>query len=270
MKYDKLIFCGIGGSAVPGEIVSNLNLKVPVLVAREEFPECADKNSLCFVVSYSGNTKETINLYKQAKKKRCQIIIITSGGKLSKIEENIIRVPEGMLPREGFTQLFGPVLDILGIKYDEKISEKFNKSLAKNVAKKLNSKIPFVYGSSEVLKGLSYRWQTFFQENTKIVCHNNFFPEFAHNEIEALLFKKIQPLYLIGKRTGLTKKQMDFCKKFLKPIEINLKGKRLVDQIIYGINFGYWVSVYSAEIKGADYRETKKLDDLKRYLNYFS
>ena len=33
-KYDKIVFCGIGGSALPGDVVQSLDLDVPVLVAR--------------------------------------------------------------------------------------------------------------------------------------------------------------------------------------------------------------------------------------------
>ena len=66
--YTKICFCGIGGSAVPGEVIKALNLKKPVLVVREKLPASVNSKTLCFIVSYSGNTKETINLYKAAKK----------------------------------------------------------------------------------------------------------------------------------------------------------------------------------------------------------
>ena len=46
-------------------------------------PEYIDKNSLVFIISYSGNTEETINMYRNAVRKGCQIVVISSGGVIS-------------------------------------------------------------------------------------------------------------------------------------------------------------------------------------------
>jgi len=94
-NFNRIVFCGVGGSGMPGEILSSLNntIDTPILQTRENLPLWADSKTLCFIISYSGNTKETIELYKQAKKKNCKIIIIASGGQLSKKQETKVLIP---------------------------------------------------------------------------------------------------------------------------------------------------------------------------------
>lgn len=260
-KYSKIIFCGIGGSAVSGEIVKALNYKKPVLIAREALPASANSKSLCFVTSYSGNTKETLKLYRQAKKKKCKIIIITSGGKLSKSEEHKIFLPKEHLPREAFIYMLIPVLEILKIKLKSpfKIIKKVRKINARLIAFKLKNKMPVIYASSESLKVVAERWETQFNENSKILAHSNYFPQLAHNEIEAKLTKKHKVILLIDKET----KQIQKAKKFLKPIKIKLKGSTLLEKILYGIYLGDLVSIYLAKQKHINYKETKRIKELK-------
>ncbi len=261
-KYDKILFCGIGGSAVPGEVVKALNIKKPVLISREIFPESANSKTLCFVISYSGNTAETLKLYGEAKRKKCQIIIITSGGKLEKKNEEMFLVPKGFVPREALVYMLKPVLKVLGINQREleKIPEKIDKNYAKKIAAKLNNKIPVVYSPSEKLKIISYSWQTLFNENSKVFAHSNYFPELAHNEIEAKINKGFRVVLLFDKKTEQIKK----AKKIIKnSIDMKLKGKNPLEKIIYGIYLGNSVSKALAKIKRINYKETKKINMLK-------
>src|SRR3989344_9669193 len=79
-RYNKILVCGMGGSGVVGYILKDL-LKVPVFIEQSyDIPGFIDKNTLTFIVSYSGNTEETICMYKQVRKKTNNIIIITSSG----------------------------------------------------------------------------------------------------------------------------------------------------------------------------------------------
>ena len=68
---ESVTICGMGGSAIAGDLLSGLMAAqkgVPVRVIREfEFPFQIDASSLIIVCSYSGNTRETISLFHQAK-----------------------------------------------------------------------------------------------------------------------------------------------------------------------------------------------------------
>jgi len=91
---DKLMICGLGGSAIGGDVLRTLlshQMKIPIFV------------NLVFVVSYSGNTEETIASYKEAKRRNSAIISVSSGGRLRKLSEEDgiphITIPSGMPPR---------------------------------------------------------------------------------------------------------------------------------------------------------------------------
>jgi len=259
--YNKIVFCGIGGSAFPGEVVKSLDFKIPVFVVKEEMPEFVNEKTLCFVVSYSGNTAETIRLYEQAKQKGCKIVIVTSGGRLRICKGERVLIPGDYLPREAFIWLLFPVLNILGINCKDclRVMKGFRVSEIRKIARKLKDKIPIVYCSSENLRFLCYRWQTFFNENSKALAHSNYFPELAHNEIEAEVSSQFQRILLFDKKT----KQIEKALKLLKPIEIELKGRSLLSKIVYGTYFGYMLSYYLAKFEGVDYKKIEKINVLK-------
>ncbi len=260
-KYDKIIFCGIGGSALPGDVIENLDLGIPVFTTRQKLPRIADERTLCFIVSYSGNTKETWNLYKHAKAKKCKIILITSGGKLGKQKEKKIIVPSGYLPREAFLWLLLPVLNILNIHYSQKISINMNK--IKKMASVLENRSPLIYASSEHLGFLAYRWETFFQENSKVIAQSGFFPELNHNEIESKFDSRVfEGILLYDKK----EKGISNFKKLVEIdfMDVQLKGKTFVDKIIYGLYFGFLLSFYLAKEMEVDYRKIERIKKLKR------
>lgn len=261
-SYNKILFCGIGGSAVPGEVIKSLNLKKSVLIAREKLPASVNSKTLVFIVSYSGNTKETIKLYRQAKKKKARIIIITSGGRLGKVKDEKIFIAKGLMPRDAYVEMLLPILDTLNIKPGElrNIVKKASKIKAKRIAKKLKNKLPVVYVSSESLKVISDKWVDNLNEDSKILAHGGYFPEISHNEIEARLGKDTKVILLLDKQTNQIKR----AKKILKPIVIKLKGNGLLEKIVYGIALGDLVSYYLAELLKRNYKVTKRIDYLKR------
>ena len=90
-KYKKFIVCGMGGSGIPGEILKNLadamKLPVPVILVKDVIvPKLYIKNPLFVIISFSGETSETISALKSALnyKNKAGIAVITTGGKLEK------------------------------------------------------------------------------------------------------------------------------------------------------------------------------------------
>ena len=107
-KYTKIIVAGMGGSALPGDILQLYlldKIDVPVFVHKSyDLPKFVDKDSIVFIVSYSGNTEEAISAYNTARNKTCTTIAVASGGKLaSKAESDnkpLIKIPTGIQPRQ--------------------------------------------------------------------------------------------------------------------------------------------------------------------------
>ncbi|MDD5131957.1 MAG: bifunctional phosphoglucose/phosphomannose isomerase [bacterium] len=212
-KVNKILICGMGGSAIVGDLLQGylkLESELPVIVNRDShLPAFVDRQTLVFVVTYSGNTKETLHNFQSALAKKAKIIAVTSGGKmcqaaiLNKIP--YIKVKADGLPRASIGLLFFPVLNILqdlGLIADKKkdIRETLrvinrlgrqwggNSGIRQNRAKilalSLLGKIPVLYGATSLMDGISRRWKGMINENTKMFAAYNTFPEIAHNEIE--------------------------------------------------------------------------------------
>ncbi|MBI5183336.1 MAG: bifunctional phosphoglucose/phosphomannose isomerase, partial [Nitrospinae bacterium] len=63
-RLQKIVIAGMGGSAIGGDILRSYlsdKIDLPIYVNRNyTLPMFVDKDTLLFVVSYSGNTEETI------------------------------------------------------------------------------------------------------------------------------------------------------------------------------------------------------------------
>ncbi|MEM0007179.1 MAG: bifunctional phosphoglucose/phosphomannose isomerase [Candidatus Bathyarchaeia archaeon] len=210
-KPRSIIVAGMGGSAIGGELLkdwANDKLTIPVEVCREyTLPAHADKRTLTFIVSYSGETEETLSVFLDAVKRNCMIICISSGGTLLNFAEKLkipsIRVPEGIPPRAALPYLFIPTLVILqklGLvtKVRAEISEAVTvlrqvcienapeKPLKENFSKKLATDIggtvPVVYGFG-FYRSVAQRFKQQFNENSKVPSKWEVFPELNHNEV---------------------------------------------------------------------------------------
>ena len=88
-------------------------VNIPVFVNKNyDIPEFVDKNTLAIIISYSGNTEETISAYEKVKGKTKKRVIIASGGILGG-EKNVIKVPPGLPPRYSLPFLFFSMLSVL-------------------------------------------------------------------------------------------------------------------------------------------------------------
>lgn len=206
-KFDNLIIAGMGGSAMGGEVASFFLPEIPVFVNRNyTLPEFAGPKSLLLALSYSGETDETLSCVREAKQKKMPVICITSGGKLLEIskKENYpcLQIPPGFQPRAALPYLSIPILKLfekwgylkeLKPKIDETIrilndlKESYLKddrnNPVKNLAKKLQGKLPVIFASTGLTEIAGKRLKTQFNENSKQTAHLAVFPELDHNEI---------------------------------------------------------------------------------------
>src|SRR5271157_2584978 len=109
-----IFIAGMGGSAISGDLVNDWlkdRLRIPILVCRDyQLPACIDRSWLGFILSYSGNTEETLSTYADAKDRGIKCIGITSGGLLEKFLDTkgdlCLKVPCGYQPRSALLYLF--------------------------------------------------------------------------------------------------------------------------------------------------------------------
>lgn len=279
--FNYIFIAGMGASALPGDVVKVLKKDVPVETVRSySLPKYANEESLVLVVSYSGNTEETLQMYNEALRKKCQIIAITSGGKLSQkcLSDSIpyIKIPSGIQPRASLPYLLVPILNLLN--YDmqldslyAQIENSILKGKAKELAEKLQGKIPLIYSS---IPPVSYRWKTQLNENAKIHTFANAFPELNHNEIEgfenlngeyyAVFISDEGDIVRIKKRMQLTKEIIK--EKGIDVTEIAMKGRNEFHRLMIEMYAGSLTSVYLAELNGTDPTQIDLIENFKKRL----
>lgn len=297
-----IIVAGMGGSAIGGELLKDWTrdrIIIPIEVNREySLPNYANKNTLLFVVSYSGETEESLSVFLDALKRNCMIICISSGGSLLEIAEKLsiphLRVPSGIPPRAALPYLFLPMLVILektslvsntyeeiseSIKVlkkigDENLPEKltgsnFSKTLASNIC----GTVPVIYGF-ESYCAVAQRFKQQFNENSKVPSKWDAFPEVNHNEIvgweatqklakhfSIILIRDKEELDKIRQRIESTKKLLH--EKNLKIFEVWSVGRSRLAKMLSTVYIGDFASVYLALLRGIDPTPVKTITLLK-------
>ncbi|MBS1651434.1 MAG: bifunctional phosphoglucose/phosphomannose isomerase [Bacteroidetes bacterium] len=294
-----IVVTGLGGSGIGGTIVSELITDfchVPIIINKDYFlPAFVNESTLLIVSSYSGNTEETISAMQQGLSKKAQIVCITSGGKISELAKQhlteFVEIPGGMPPRsclgyslvqlinvlcrKGFAKqlLFQNIIEAVAL-LENKNSE--IKTEAKKIAEKLNNKIAVIY-SFGTCESVTVRFRQQINENSKQLCWHHSFPEMNHNELVGWTSKN-DNLVVISFHTSFdydrTKKRYEVCKPIFQKhcsdvIEINAQGNTKLEQFLYLINIGDWISYYIADIKNIDPVEVKIIDYLKSELSKF-
>jgi len=301
-KPKAIIVAGMGGSAIGGELLKDWardKINVPIEVCREySLPTYADKSTLVFVVSYSGETEESLSAFLDATKRKCMTACISSGGLLHEFAEKLnvphLRVPSGMAPRATLPYLFMPLpifLEKIGLVSDvtpeisetarilRKVSDSnspeklLNNNFSKKLASDICGTIPIVYGFG-IYRAVAQRFKTQFNENSKILAKWEFFPELNHNEIvgwEATkeLAKYFSIIFIrdndepkaIRQRITFTKELTR--KKSAKVFEIQSLGKGMLAKMSSVICTGDFISVYLAVLRGIDPTPVKTIALLK-------
>ncbi len=292
-----IIICGMGGSALPGDILVALRPLDVFIHKSYGLPPQAGNESLIICISYSGNTEETLSAFSEALKKKLPIAAITTGGKLAKLsKKNKVPVaiipPPYIPPRLALGLQFAALLQILANHYllpESLIKEilKIGTTLkseklatqGKKLAKKIYQKIPIIYTSKQ-FREIGLIWKNSLNETAKILAIANYFPELNHNETVG--FWKINETQISNKELLVlilrdTKdyprvlKQMKITKDIINKEEvevefIDIKGKSKLEKIFSTIILGFWTSYQLALEYKVDPTPVKTIDELKRRL----
>ncbi len=283
MDFDNILICGMGGSAIGGDIVADCLYPIsdiPIRVIKfPEMPKWANEKSLAIISSYSGNTAETISIYDLAKEMKCQIICLSSGGQLTEKANSdnnpVIRVKAGIQPRNAVGYSIGYTINAIAsvggpnIKKDVKRAiprlKKYVNSLiplnseAREYAEKIDGNVPIIYTSS-TLSSISGRWRAQFNENSKLLAFNGLIPDTNHGELVGILKSdmKLKPIVIVdGEQTKLMKELTNatltmFREENLKPIAIHINGYSLFERLFKAMILGDFISLHLAFLHKLD------------------
>ena len=303
-KPENVVLAGMGGSAIGGELLKDIarsQSPVPIEVSKEyHLPAYANTRTLVVIVSYSGDTEESLSAFLDALKRKSMIYCVSSGGTLLEFAERLkvpyLRVPAGMPPRAASPYLLVPQLVLLEkIHLISGMSEELNeattllekvsrenapekpaqKNTAKCLAAGINGTVPVVYGFG-FYRGVAQRWKQQFNENSKVPAKWEVFPELNHNEIvgwekTSALTKNFSTVFLrdenepaeVRSRIEITKTLMP---KASKKFEVWAQGKSALAKVISTIVIGDFTSVYLAILRGVDPTPTRTIATLKQKL----
>ncbi|MCL6579041.1 MAG: bifunctional phosphoglucose/phosphomannose isomerase [Candidatus Bathyarchaeota archaeon] len=301
-KPKSVIVAGMGGSAIGGELLKDWardKLAVPIEVCREySLPAYTNKNTLVFVVSYSGETEESLSVFLDAVKRPCMIVCLSSGGTLQEFTEKLsiphLHVPSGMAPRATLPYLFIPLcvlMEKIGLIEDARaeISEAINilkrvsdsnspntpsnDNFSKKLALNVFGTVPVVYGFG-IYRAVAQRLKQQFNENSKVPAKWEFFPELNHNEIvgweragelarcfSVLFIRDNDEPEAIRQRIETTKELIS--KEAVKIFEICGQGRRRLAKMLSTVVIGDFASVYLAVLRGVDPTPVKTIVLLK-------
>ncbi len=288
-KPSNLIICGMGGSALPGNLLTlylkEHGIKLPVHIARNySLPFETDENSLIFISSFSGNTEETVSCFKEALKRKLAIIAFSEGGQVASIakESNTPHVKykinfKNFQPRYATTYAFmamHQVLTNLGISAKmellPKIDSQSHESYGKILAKKAKNKIPIIY-TSERYGLLAKIWKVKINENAKLPAFWNVFPNLNHYEMLsfanpigdycAFMLKGPKDHPRIQKRMDLTAEL--YRDRGIEVEMIDIQEGTFLEKVLNTFVLGDWVSYYLALENNRDPVPIGMVEELK-------
>ena len=301
-KPKAIIAAGMGGSAIGGELLKDWarnRVTVPIEVCREyKLPKYADKDVLVSIVSYSGETEESLSVFLDAIERGCMVTCLSSGGHLSEYAEKLgiqcLRVPAGMAPRATLPYLLVPqiiLLHRLGLvsNMDSEISEAtavlkhisdenspdkpVSDNLSKSLASNIGVTVPVIYGFG-VYRAVAQRFKTQINENAKTPAKWETFPELDHNEIvgweAAEKFAKLFTVIFLRdkKEAEELKLRIEVTNELLRRVKIRTfevwsRGRSALARMFSTISVGDFTSVYLAILRGIDPTPVKTIDLLK-------
>ncbi len=293
-SVDHILVCGMGGSGVIGDYLRVLSDKygwVPVKVVKDyRIPIWVSTRTLALIISYSGNTIETLKCYNFCRERGAKIIAITSGGRLGELCREhgtpVVYVPKAPAARTAFASMFyaslGLLMElgVLGVSRSEvdksieamrKIS--INDTIVRKLAELVSSRIPVVTTILDY-EPLAIRMKNELNENTKIQAKVEILPEWGHNDIEGWtnpiagnshIFIILDP----GEEpeTSILGIAREVYSKVSRVEVVELYGSTLLQKLAWGTLFAAYVSLEASKIRGIDPLSTGMIKEYRNRIN---
>ncbi|HUD03228.1 MAG TPA: bifunctional phosphoglucose/phosphomannose isomerase [Patescibacteria group bacterium] len=301
---DNIVFAGMGGSAL-GALLSQTwpGHKIPFEICRNyDIPKYVSSETLFVASSYSGNTEETLEALGKAEAAKAKIVVIASGGRLAEIAK-AKNYPMAILPsvtqpryatlysfkafvswlvKLGFvdaseaSSAIKPTIDFLkeavaGWRPDVATAQNYAKQLALDVV----GKSVVVY-AGPLMFPAAYKWKISFNENAKNVAWVNQYPEFNHNEFIGWTSHPLEkPYAVIDLRSNLEhpriQKRFEVSERLLSgrrpaPIVVAVQGQTILEQLIWTVALGDFVTIYSALLNGLNPTPVDLIEKFKKEL----
>lgn len=305
-KPNAIVLAGMGGSAIGGDLFSAFvsdKSAIPFFVHRNYGLPAWVKGDdrLIIVSSHSGNTEEALSAFDTAIESKCQVLVITTGGKLEDKARNenipVWKFEHQGQPRAAIGYSFGLLASLavhLGMIADMNAGLKNAVDAMKNQQAEISAVVPVkknpakrlagqmvgrsisIYGADH-LAPVARRWKTQVNELAKTWSQYDEFPEMNHNAIaggmhpESVL-ENVFAIFLVGflqnprnrKRIELTRNK--FMQEGINTDIFEAKGLDLLTQMWTAIHFGDYLLYYLAMLYEVDPTPIDAISWLKKSL----
>jgi len=305
-RLTNVVVCGMGGSGIAGDVVALAAAEsgsLPVTVVKgSSLPSYTGPHTLVLMVSYSGDTAETLSCFEQAHAIGSQMIAIATGGRLAEMASAHafphVAVAAGMQPRAAFGYLAGAALAVcerLGVigdmtadlvEADELLREQAAACAppsataanpAKTIADALQGVLPVVWGQEGPLAVAAARWKTQLNENAKVPAYASSFSELDHNEIVGIGpgSPRGESLAIVALRSAVEDARMtlriDATLKVAREagcrvVEAAVRGATTIGRLAAAAQLGDFVSTYLAVLRSVDPTPVEAIARLKAEL----
>ena len=298
-----LVVVGMGGSGVAGDALrifaEEKGITVDVIKDYSIPKILINKEPHCLLISYSGNTEETLYAFNQVSELGLACTIVTSGGQLKEEaiggEFPLIEIPSGYQPRAAFGFLLRAMMEFLdAFERSEENVNKCNEAKSfidsllddegnvfkrtKDLSSIIGRRTLLIYAGTPVTKVAAGRLKTQINENAKSQAFIGELPEIHHNEIFAwegdkenslnnfivLFMRDINEHPQVSKRINLTKKVLEGKAHFLE--DVTTKEESTLNQLLELVLYGDLISVYVAELLNMVPEDIKIIEQVKELL----
>lgn len=303
-----ILVAGMGGSAIAGDLVAAHTAdrrRAPLATLRGyDLPAWADPGVFLIASSYSGNTEETLSVYRQAKERGLSAVAVTTGGRLAEevaaAGDAVLTLPGGLPPRAALGHSLAAVGSIVarvdpGLDPADEAArlaaaaEVLDPLLeawlqwdpanpALEVAETLAHRLPLLRGAAPLGAAAAVRWRGQLAENAKLLAHSAEVPEHDHNEIVALegsdpflgtaaIVWLETPWDHPRARRRMEIVRMDLEEKVGAQLRILARGEDRLQGLLWLCGLGDCASFLCSVIRGVDPTPVHSIDRLKAELD---
>jgi len=283
----RVVACGMGGSGVAGDYVEALSRAyggAPVVSVKGPRPPAwLGAGDLLVAVSFSGNTRETLECATRGLRSGAYLAAVTTGGRLADLARRwgttAVIVEEAPAPRAGWPQLFYttaamlqangllsvPLWDLeASIDLLERRSEV--EEAAGGLAEWLRGvEGPLLVVAPEPLYPAAVRLRNELAENAKMAAAVSMLPEAGHNELEAWAYSRGLDAVLVDPGvepwSGLLGAVAEEA-GFRRVAVVEARGETLLQKLVWVTWVAGVASVKAAVARGVD---PYKLTAVKRF-----
>lgn len=294
-QSDVYVIAGMGGSALPADIMKPYSGKDIIMHRGYDLPHVSDAllaRSIVIAVSYSGNTEETVSALEAAHARGLRVVVIASGGKLIELARTYsapyVEIPRtGIQPRHALGFMVKALVRVMGDEAMDRDIAALAKSLdaksyeekGKELASLVYGKIPVVY-ASDTNSAIAYNWKIKCNESAKVPAFANVLSELNHNEMTGFdvvhdtktLSEKFHFIFLsdahdhprIAKRMELTKKLYE--DRGLPVTTVALEGASPWQRVFSSLITADWMAYHLATRYGTEPELVPMVEEFKKMM----